>query len=78
MYTANKAMRDYNGKTNYENFEKWVNEKVIPNFPTPSAIVMGTESKLKTRQVIFTEKHVGIFPTSRWTMRRRGNSQISR
>jgi hypothetical protein len=37
-----------------------VNDKVIPNFPTPSATVFGnppaTESKLKERQVIFKEK----------------------
>jgi transposase len=33
-------MVDYHWQMNSDNFEKWVNEKVIPNLATPSVIVM--------------------------------------
>jgi hypothetical protein len=35
VYKAGKAMGDYHGQINSDNFEKWVNEKVIPHLATP-------------------------------------------
>jgi hypothetical protein len=40
VYKAGKATGDYHRQMNCDNFEKWVNEKVIPNLATPSVIVM--------------------------------------
>jgi transposase len=40
VYKAGKAIGDYHGQMNSDNFEKWVNEKVIPNLATPSVIIM--------------------------------------
>jgi transposase len=40
VYKAGKATGDYYGQMNSDNFEKWVNEKVIPNLATPSVIAM--------------------------------------
>jgi transposase len=40
VYKAGKATGDYNGQMNSDNFEKWVNKKVIPNMAIPSVIVM--------------------------------------
>ncbi|XP_076545701.1 uncharacterized protein LOC143305550 [Osmia lignaria lignaria] len=31
---------DYHGEMNASNFEKWINEKLIPNLPTKSVVVM--------------------------------------
>jgi hypothetical protein len=32
VYKAGKATGDYHGQMNSDNFEKWVNEKVIPRW----------------------------------------------
>jgi hypothetical protein len=39
VYKAGKAKGDYHGKMNSDNFEKWVNGKVIPNLATPSVVM---------------------------------------
>lgn len=40
VYTAGSASGDYHGQMNHINFEKWVNEKLLPNLPEQSVIVM--------------------------------------
>jgi hypothetical protein len=37
VYKASKATGDYHGQTHSDNFEKWMNEKVIPNLATLSS-----------------------------------------
>jgi hypothetical protein len=37
---AGTASGDYHGQMNSVNFEKWLNEKVIPNLPLNSVVVM--------------------------------------
>ncbi|XP_063215599.1 uncharacterized protein LOC134527137 [Bacillus rossius redtenbacheri] len=40
VFKAGAASGDYHGQMNAENFEKWLVEKVIPNLPPASVIVM--------------------------------------
>jgi hypothetical protein len=40
VYKAVKAMGNCHEQMNSDNFEKWMNEKVIPNLATPSVIIM--------------------------------------
>jgi transposase len=70
VYKAGKATGDYHGQMNSDNFEKWVNEKVIPNLATPSVIVMDnapyhrkqvdqppTKSSLKKDRLEYLRRH---------------------
>lgn len=40
MYKAGSANGDYHGQMNHGNFEKWIDEKLIPNLPPRSVVVM--------------------------------------
>jgi hypothetical protein len=40
IFKAGTASGDYHGQMNSVNFEKWLNEKVIPNPPLNSVVVM--------------------------------------
>jgi hypothetical protein len=40
IFKEGSASGDYHGQINSVNFEKWLNEKVIPNLPLNSAVVM--------------------------------------
>lgn len=40
IFRAGKAQGDYHGQMNGPNFEKWVNDKLIPNLPERSVIVL--------------------------------------
>jgi transposase len=70
VYKAGKATGDYHGQMNSDNFEKWVNDKVIPNLATPSVIVMNnapyhgkqvykpqTKSSLKKDMLEYLQRH---------------------
>jgi transposase len=70
VYKAGKATGNYHGQMNSDNFEKWVNGKVIPNLATPSVIVMDnapyhgkyvdkppTKSSLKKDMLEYLRRH---------------------
>jgi hypothetical protein len=70
VYKAGKATGDYHGQINSNNFEKLVNEKVIPNLATPSLIVLDnapyhgkqvykppTKSSLKKDMLEYLRRH---------------------
>jgi hypothetical protein len=40
VFRAGTANGDYHGKINADNFEKWLNEIVIPKLPSASVLVM--------------------------------------
>lgn len=40
VYRANTANGDYHGQMNSNNFEKWIRERVIPNLPVESVVVI--------------------------------------
>lgn len=40
IFKAGTATGDYHGQMNYDNFEKWLKEKLIPNIPPHSVICM--------------------------------------
>lgn len=40
IFKAGKASGDYHGQMNSENFEKWLLEKLIPNLPEKSVVVL--------------------------------------
>jgi hypothetical protein len=40
IYKAGKTSGDYHGEMNHMNFGKWISERVIPNLPPASVIVM--------------------------------------
>lgn len=40
IYKANSVKGDYHGQMNSVNFEKWIRERVLPNLPPNSVIVM--------------------------------------
>ncbi|XP_054265845.1 uncharacterized protein LOC128988514 [Macrosteles quadrilineatus] len=40
IYKANSAKGDYHGQMNFSNFEKWIRERVLPNLPPNSVIVI--------------------------------------
>ena len=40
IYKAGSTTGDYHGQMNHINFERWVNEKLLPNIPPGSVIVM--------------------------------------
>lgn len=40
VYQADTTTRDYHGQMNNENFKKWITEKLIPNLPPNSVIIM--------------------------------------
>ena len=44
VYKASSSTGDYHREMNDQNFTKWVQEKLIPNLQTPSAIVMDNAS----------------------------------
>jgi hypothetical protein len=43
IYKADKTSGDYHGDMNHTNFEKWISERVIPNLPLASVIMMDNE-----------------------------------
>lgn len=49
VYKAATASGDYHSNMNYENYEKWLNEKLWPNLPEKSVIVMDNASYHNTR-----------------------------
>jgi hypothetical protein len=70
VYKTGKAAGDYHGQMNSNIFEKWVNDKVIPNLATPSVIVMDnapyhgkqvdkppTKSSLKKDMLEYLRRH---------------------
>ena len=44
VFKAGCATGDYHGQMNNENFEKWVREKLLPNIPSNSVVVMDNAS----------------------------------
>lgn len=40
LYKAGTTSGDYHGQMNHVNFEKWVREKLVPNLPDSSVVVM--------------------------------------
>lgn len=40
FFRADVATGDYHGQMNYDNFSKWVTDKVIPNLPANSVVIM--------------------------------------
>ena len=40
LYKLGSTSGDYHGQMNYENFKKWVENKLLPNIPPESVIVM--------------------------------------
>ena len=44
MYKASSCTGDYHKEMNAVNFTKWLTEKLIPNLPPQSAIVMDNAS----------------------------------
>ncbi|XP_054281395.1 uncharacterized protein LOC128999064 [Macrosteles quadrilineatus] len=40
IYKGNSAKGDYHGQMNFSNFEKWIRERVLPNLPSNSVIVI--------------------------------------
>ncbi|XP_068081808.1 uncharacterized protein [Anabrus simplex] len=44
IFKAGKTSGDYHGQMNAENFEKWIREKLLPNLPKNSVIVLDNAS----------------------------------
>ena len=44
MWKANQASGDYHHQMNKDNYEKWMKEKVIPNLPPNSVIILDNAS----------------------------------
>lgn len=49
MYKANSTVGDYHSNMSYENYVKWLNEKLLPNLPARSVIVLDNASYHNTR-----------------------------
>nr|XP_042912462.1 uncharacterized protein LOC122272631 [Parasteatoda tepidariorum] len=69
IFRAGSASGDYHGQMNFENFEKWIIERLLPNIPPNSVIVMDnaayhtkvlnpvpTKSSTKDKMCVWLEK----------------------